>query len=107
MLPFVSLDAVGSTGAGESHDFETAVRDMTMIATCTGSPDSAVVQLQGSHDNESWIGFSSVTLSGVSTVATTTALHWIRYVRANLTTLSGGSSPTVTATILADFADEE
>lgn len=107
MLPFVSLSAANSTGPGAVRDFEGAVRDITMVVSTTGAPSSCSVALEGSHDQTSWFSVRNGTGTSTPTAFSNLGTDWFRYARANLTALSGGSSPTVTATILADVADEE
>ncbi|MFD4343411.1 hypothetical protein ACFWQ6_00765 [Streptomyces coelicoflavus] len=98
MLPFTSLDAATAAGPGEAKDLEGALAIHFLIAVVTGGPSTADIALEGSHDGVTWVTLA--TASG--TVASRTAraeAYAVRYVRANLTSLSGGSAPTVTATI--------
>lgn len=96
MLPFTSLGAATSVGPGSSRDLEDVLRTHTMFVTVTGSPSGVLVRLQLSHDGLNWHSIDSV--SGGDGVVTS-ADHLARYVRADVATLSGGSSPTVTTTI--------
>jgi len=81
-----------------------------MAVSTTGSPSSVSVDLEGSLDGSFWFALgrlndlSALTVGpdpygGQDTSATFKHAHWVRHVRANLLTLSGGSSPTVTALI--------
>lgn len=117
-LPFKSLDAATSTGPGASKDLESVFRIHTIAVVVTDSPTTFTVKLEGSHDEINWYTSgdaqpitestaSYVTHDLLSAVPETLqpqggqqgkAGLW-RYVRANLTVLTGGSSPTVTATI--------
>lgn len=65
-------------------------------ATATGSPSAISVILQGSLDGESW--FTLGVAQGLPTWITGKP---VKYVRAYLDTMSGGSSPTVTVSALA------
>jgi hypothetical protein len=114
-LPFTSLNAATATGPGASRDLETVGGYHGMIAWSTGSPATAQVTLEGSHDGSNWVilgtgvnatgGPASLIVPSSSTPGNPGLL--VRYVRANLTSLSGGSSPTVTATIASDVEEED
>ncbi len=63
----------------------------------TGSPTSVQVDLEGSIDGSNWYQLGSHT-------ATTDALNWtldkpVLFVRGNVVTLSGGTSPTATVVV--------
>jgi len=66
----------------------------TVQILLTGSPTGCAVQLEGSLDNTNWEN-----LSGTQDCTSVTMFHVVNrtvpHVRGNLTTLSGGSSPTV------------
>lgn len=109
VLPFASLSAVSAVGAGSSADLNGVSDEFTMYVTSTGSP-TYLVHLEGSHDGVNW--FTVATSSSANPVSTVVSggqqagsspvasyMHLARYVRANLISLSGGSSPTITATI--------
>ena len=96
MLPFTSLSGATSTGPGTTKDLEGAFGQHLMLVATTGSPAALTVDLEGSHDGVNWVVLSSFTIGGTHA----RLIDWpLRYLRANLSTLSGGSSPTVTATI--------
>lgn len=98
MLPFTSLDAVTSAGAGAAKDLEGAFARHTLYATESGTHSDLQVRLEGSHDGLHWFGLGSVTLvqgDGAKTVSVDAQL--VRYVRAALASFTG--STTVTATI--------
>ncbi|MFJ1539298.1 hypothetical protein ACIODS_12215 [Micromonospora chalcea] len=99
-LPFTSLNAATSTGVGVARDYETSLRYHTIHVTVAGSPNGANVSLEGSHDGQRWFLLGAVGVgTGQTQAVRTVNEHFVRYVRANLTDLSGGTSPTVTATI--------
>lgn len=106
---FTALTAVTATGAGRAVDLGLPMPIHSMQVVHTGAP-TVVVALQGSLDN---VNFVTLTVwdSGVQTtngdIVTASAFAGtsikaypcIRFVRANCTTLSGGTVPTVTAYI--------
>jgi hypothetical protein len=96
-IPFASLDAATSPVAGATKDLDGSLSKHTIAVHSTGSPASFTVDFEGSHDNVTWFatGAASITSNAIVTVDN----HLFRYMRANLTALTGGSSPTVTATI--------
>jgi len=97
-LSLVSLNAVTSTGPGGVLTFHEPKSNVSMQVIVTGSPSECVVDLQGSLDGSNFFGMSSV-LTGSPSCAL--AAFPILYLRASLRTLSGGSSPTVTAIVAA------
>lgn len=113
ILPFVSLDAAISTGPGVAVDLNGTSNEFTLVVFTSGSPASFDVELQGSHDGSNWFSLDlsvGPSISVNSTEYTNTNNNsggqaasrvkpHARYVRANLDTLTGGTSPTVTATI--------
>lgn len=94
-LPFASLDAATSTGPGVAKDLEGSFGKHTIAVSDTGGSTFSV-KFEGSHDNSIWFTIVGI-ISGAS--VTTVDGNLYRYVRANLEVLTGGSSPTVTATI--------
>lgn len=97
MLPFTSLNAATTTGAGASKDLEEVLATHLAIVEITGNPSSVTIVLEGSHDGSRWVYLGQVAnFNGVTAIAGAGA---VRHIRANLTTLTGGTSPTVTATI--------
>lgn len=98
-LPFTSLNAATSTGPGTSRDLERPTRLFTMVVSATGSPSSVSVDLEGSLDGSFWFALVRRNDIGAATVGDSAGAHFVRYVRANALTLSGGSSPTLTAVI--------
>ncbi len=95
--PAVSLDGATSAGPGETVDLGRNYAKHTAIVTATSSPTNVEVGLEFSHDGTNWARFNSANGSSFPFAVHTERVA--RYVRANLLTLSGGSSPTVTATI--------
>ena len=73
--------------------------DHSVVLIVTGSPTGCAFQLEGSTDNSNWfnIGDTSETAEGDCTSSFIYHISGklVRYIRPNLITLSGGSSPTV------------
>ena len=78
---------------------QTPARTHTLQVDTTGSPSAATLQLEGSLDGTTWTA-----LSPAMDVSSSTMFHVldaaVAFVRSNLVTLTGGSSPTVTARYL-------
>lgn len=98
---FQSLKAAASTGPGVGVQLSKPVVSFGLQVTHTGSPAQVVVTLEGSLNGEDWFKLaewdSTVPLSSG-------AIVWVESkavtdIRANLTTLAGGTSPTVSVWI--------
>lgn len=99
-LPFKSLDSAASAGPGDSKDLEGVYTNHMTIVSQTGDPSSVSVALEGSHDGVVW--YRAATLSWTSVTGPSNHLHAdfpFRYVRSNLVSVSGGTSPLISATI--------
>lgn len=94
--PATSVDAATSTGAGSAIDLGHSYAWHTAVVWTTGSP-SVTVLLEFSHDGMHWASFNNA--SGGSSPFSVLTNRVARYVRANVTEFSGGTSPTVTVTI--------
>ena len=94
-----SLNAATTTGAGTAITFDTPRSALSLQATVTGSPSLVTVLLEGSIDGSTFhnmnAGLSDSGLVGANILTPVIAL------RANVTQLAGGSSPTVTAWVAA------
>lgn len=101
MLPFVSLDAETGTGPGAVRDLETVLTQHRGVGTVSGSPSTLEVHLEGSLDGETWYSMGTSASTGPVFALTAFASFACpaRFVRANVTAISGGSSPAVTVTI--------
>ena len=86
--------AQSSTGATPSIVARVSPSRHTVQLLLTGGPTGCAYQLEGSLDNSNWEN-----LSGTQDCTSVTMFHVVdrpvNYIRGNLTTLSGGSSPTV------------
>ena len=94
------LNAATGTGASSSVKVSQIPSEHSVQVTITGSPDAVVVALQGSLDDTTFVTLASHTLTAAELSAAAAIFHVVdkpvRYVRANLTTLTNGTDPTVT-----------
>ena len=100
-MAFRMLDGVISTGPSESIAIRKRAKDHTVQVTITGGPTSVTVDLEGSLDNINWFQLATNPFDAGELAAGGTLFHvdekTVRFIRVNLTVLSGGTSPTVTA----------
>jgi hypothetical protein len=96
------LDAADSTTVTD-HEELAGVHRFTLQARSTGSPTSANVVLQGSVDGSVWATILDV--DATTSASESGEAGPFKYIRINLATLSGGSSPTVTASVMAAATD--
>ena len=100
-MAFKFLDAATSTGASNSIPVRKIMQDHTVQATITGAPSAVTVDLEGSLDGDNWFQLGTHPFTAGELTAAQAMFHVVekpvRYVRLNLTTLTGGTSPTVTA----------
>lgn len=95
-----SLNAVTATGAGGELDLKVVRGKFGLQVTHTGAPTACVVALQGTIDGTNWFtlgSWSTLTSGDIVFITDKPVLK----VRANLTTLTGGASPTVSAWVAA------
>jgi hypothetical protein len=96
---FTALAATGQTDHIVTQMGQSYAGVHTAQVVTTGSPTGAEIALEGSLDGTNWFD-----LSGSQTVTSTTMFHvvnrLVKFIRFNLTTLTGGSSPTVQPTYL-------
>jgi hypothetical protein len=93
--PVVTVATQSATGASASYDAGAYMpRTHTLVIIPTGGPATCTLQMQYSLDNANWfsLGAAQTCTSAISVVVIDIPT---RYVRANLTALTGGSSPTV------------
>lgn len=103
LLPFRVLAAATATGAGAAVDLANVVDTFTAQYVTTGGPSGYAAKLQGSLDGATWVDLPSlnVTADGlVTNNATGVTRYAVRFIRANVTTLTGGTSPTVSVTVV-------
>jgi hypothetical protein len=91
-VQFKTLASSGTTSAFDVSRLSPSQH--TLQAVSSGSPTRCTIQLQGSLDGTTWFD-----LSGSQTCTSTLMVHVeqrpVSYVRANLTALSGGTTPKV------------
>ena len=91
---FTAQTAVGqttSTGALKGTPIQ-----HTIHLVVTGTPAACTYRLQGSANGSVWFNISAADITCTTTATAFEANKPTRYIRGNLLTLSGGSSPTVT-----------
>ena len=92
------LNAVAAADTVSDAVEVTGTTQYTVEAVTTGSPSSIEVQLQKSINGTLWVTFGSLQSQGHLAV---TLEQPVKYIRLRLSTLSGGSSPTVSASLAA------
>jgi methyl coenzyme M reductase beta subunit len=100
----VSLNAATGTGAGDSFGFLPFLGGgipgtYSWDIIITGGPSAVTVNLEGSDDGTNW--FTVDTSTSTSSALRHVVDKPVRFLRANLATLTGGSSPTVSVGISA------
>ncbi|WP_282084000.1 hypothetical protein [Streptomyces tendae] len=98
MLPFKSLDAVSGTTAGSIRDLEDSLGGHTMIVKVVGAPTAARVDLIGGHEPSAMVGLGTY-VYGDASGGIVHVDRVVRYVRAEVVELDGGTNPSITATI--------
>lgn len=97
----VLLNAVTATGASTEFVLTVPGREHTIQMNITGAPTAVTVDLEGSLDGVKWHQLATHPFSAAELTAESAMFHVtnkpISRIRANLTTLTGGTSPTVTA----------
>lgn len=100
MSAFASLEGTSELGPGTERQLLIATAHHTMAVTLTGEPTNCEVALEGSHDGYAWFPLGTLQCALTGGIKTTQpTAHLFTHVRANLLTLTGGTSPTVTASI--------
>src|SRR5262249_11251573 len=100
-LTGTSLNAATVTGAGSAIQFDLPRTNIAMTVVATGSPSSWQVALQGTIDGITWGNLAAPQSFSGNDFALIHGTGPVMAARANLHTLVGGSSPTVTAVIAA------
>ena len=110
---FKALDAVTATGAGSVFAFDAPkVMHLSVQIECTGAPTTVKVQVEQSLDGVNFHEMVGFELAAPATPPSAGFLSNISHgaivvaIRANLVTLTGGASPTVTVTFgMVDAGD--
>ena len=94
------LNGATATGASTSHPVRMKPRNHTIQVTITGAPTAVTVDLEGSLDDTTFVSLADYVLTAADLTATAAMFHVVdkpvRYIRANVTNLVGGTAPTVT-----------
>lgn len=101
-IRFTSLNAAVATGPGIANEMFAPRNLNTMQVIITGSPTAVKVSLEASTDGgTTWgtIAMFDTAAGHVSGDFVSASDASVNRIRANLITLTGGTSPTVTATI--------
>ena len=88
------LNAVTATGASSTYQTKVEAAYFTWQITATGSPTTVSCALQVSNDGSTWTTIDTSTTTTEETRHVTG--YSFKYFRANLATLSGGTTPTIT-----------
>jgi hypothetical protein len=89
-----SLDAATATGPGVAAELGEVANIFTGQSIVTGSPTSWEVDFEGSLDGVNWATVAAITQADNS--IETQSIPPVRFLRANLKSFSGGSSPAFT-----------
>jgi len=100
-LSGISLEAVTATGPGIAIFSEVPHTIMSVQASYTGSPSNFTISVECTLDGMQWVPVGSINLFSATSLAGVSNLPPFLGLRANLVTLTGGTSPTVTAWIAA------
>ena len=95
------LDAATATGAGTEQHLKSIPSDFTIQTLHTGSPTTVVLDIEGSIDDKNYVQIAQHTLAAATDMFHISGkpMEWIK---ANITTLTGGTAPTVTVQIRAN-----
>jgi hypothetical protein len=97
--PQVSLNAATAIGPGSVIVFSGPQTTVSMQVTFTGAPTTLTVVMEGSLDGVNFTTLGTATNPTNNAIVTSTTTEAL-YARANMTVLTGGTSPTVTARIM-------
>jgi len=100
--PVTALNAVTTATASNPITMVPIRRCCGVQVVHTGSPSTVTLTLEGSLDGVNWFTLATWSSGSLSSGAIVWAADKpVSQVRANLGTLSGGTSPTVTALLVA------
>lgn len=97
---FTSLNAATANGPGTAVDFGRPVMDVSVEVTTTGSPTGGTVTLLVSEDGTTFVASTATVTVGANPATVTLSNVGWRYARTDLSGLTGGTSPTVTAKVM-------
>jgi len=94
------LDQAAATGASNDWQVRAGASEHTIQSTCTGSPTAVTTEFEGSLDGTTWYQLAEHKWTSNEITAQASMFHvsskLITHTRINLSTLTGGTSPTVT-----------
>lgn len=96
------LAAATATGAGTAVHLRKGVQEHTVQVVITGAPTAVTVALEASlNDGATWNSIGTQAFAAGDLTAGSLMYHVVdkpaQYVRMNVTVLTGGTAPTVTA----------
>lgn len=92
------LDAATGTGAGTALDLGVARRSFGFQVSHTGDPSAVIVDLEGSIDGSNWFVLGTWDETSINSGDIVFVVDKpVTQIRGNLTTLTGGTTPAVTA----------
>ena len=112
--PVFGLNAVTATGAGSAIDLirieREEINNLGVWSSTTGTPATVSIQIEASPDDSitaptNWFPVGSAITATTNTGTILTLPPGTRWMRANLTTLTGGTAPTVTVKLAIQTDD--
>lgn len=97
-VSWATMTASGTTTAFDVRQLSPSQHSMQAIET--GGPSGCSVQLEGSLDNVNWFNLSGAQSCTAASIFFSVVQRPADFVRGNVTTLSGGTSPTITLSYL-------
>jgi hypothetical protein len=95
------LNAETVVGTDTDAEEVTGASKLGVQVVTTGSPASFAVELQGSIDGANWVTLVTATNSAINGYGQGAAQGPAQFIRLHLASLSGGTSPTVSASVVA------
>ena len=106
LLGATLLNAATATGLSTVLEHSTPVRNHALQVTITGAPSAVTVTLFGSLDNLTFVSLGVHAFSAGELTATKAMFFDVDkpvpYIKAELTTLTAGTAPTVTVKYVGD-----
>jgi hypothetical protein len=96
-----SLDAVSVAGPGTAIMFDKPLSRVSIQSIVVGAPTISL-QLEGTIDGSNWVNLGANDPGSITGSYRFAGMPPVMGIRANLTSISGGTSPTVTAWVAAE-----